>query len=527
MAWKPAKPLNGPSSQGRQHAYELDRIGAPFLKRRNGDGSISYKKNGELFTRAAPPDDPELDDGYYCMGRVGGVLRIVGSRTARGKFKDRGAAGNDSFQGANLQFYGRGKGFDIELGTEVTGATNFDGKFYPFVTTTVYTTRNGKSLEPRHTFVESNVAGGTAPRLHPQLTTPFFGWAGTVFKDEAHVPRIYFTGIQVVDGQHQPMLYADPMEKYGDVEVLPTIYTPGQLCAGPIVRVMDLKGKLLLVNKYMRPTYKDSSVNVSLCPGVAFTVSSDHGATWESVATDGMFGDAQSLSFLPVDTNTLTYKPWAFKFNEAVKNASLDVFCTDPVGSKGIAIGMVPAALFVSGAWKVFYRRKIGRYDGFTITESLQLGQSDDYDVATMMCSGPVPLVLNGVQGVAYLNRDVPADMNLIPSTKPTLMWTDGLTTTTLGIMPFVSAFTGAMTGVGPGKIVCPMFDGEHSLYELRDDMTWVKRATISDTAAAASPLNWVLQNFSRLTFLRKDGRPVSATPSAPWMSDSRKSPPT
>lgn len=210
-----------------------------------------------------------------------------------------------------------------------------------------------------------------------------------------------------------------------------------------------------------------------------------------------------------------------------MKNAGLDVFCTDPVGSKGIAIGTVPVALFVSGEWKVFYRRKIGRYDGFTIAENLQLGQSDDYDVASMMCSGPVPLVLNGVQGVAYLNRDVPADMNLIPSTKPTLMWTDGLTTTTLGIMPFVSAFTGAMTGVGPGKIVCPMFDGENSLYELRNDMTWVKRATISDMAAAAIPLNWVLQNFSRLTFLRKDARPVSATPSAPWMSDSRKSPPT
>lgn len=287
MAWKPVKPLNGHTSQGRQHAYELDRIGAPFLKRRNGDGSISYKKNGALFTKAAEPEEL-IDDGYYCMGRVGGVLRIVGSRTARGKFKDRGAAGNDSFQGANLQFYGRGKGFDIELGTEATGVTNFDGKFYPFVTTTVYTTRNGKSLEPRHTFVESNVAGGTPPRLHPQLTTPFYGWAGTVLKDGQHVPRIYFTGLQVIDGEHQPKLYADPTEQFGEVEALPTLYTPGQLCAGPIVRVMDLSGKLLLVNKYMRPTYANSAANPLLCPGVAFTVSSDHGATWAPIATGGL-----------------------------------------------------------------------------------------------------------------------------------------------------------------------------------------------------------------------------------------------
>lgn len=526
MAWKPVKQLNGPTSQGRQHAYQLDKIDAPFLKRRNGDGSISYKKNGALFAKATEPEEL-IDDGYYCIGRVGSEYRIMGSRTARGKFKDRGTSGSTSFSGANLQFYGRGRGLDIETENDSAGYPNFDGKVYPFSYITTYVTRNGKSSEPRYTFVVANVAGGTPPRLHPQLTTPFYGWAGTVLKDGQHVPRIYFTGLQVIDGEHQPKLYADPTEQFGEVEALPTLYTPGQLCAGPIVRVMDLSGKLLLVNKYMRPTYANSAANPLLCPGVAFTVSSDHGATWAPIVTDGLFSDAQSLSFLPVDTNSSTYKPWAYKFNEAVKHANLDVFCTDPVNSRGIVVATVPVALFVSGTWKVFYRRKIGRYDGFSITESLQLGQSDDYDVASVMASGPVPLVLNGAQGVAYLNRDVPSNVNLIPSTRPTLMWTDGSTTTTLGIMPFVSAFTGAMTGIGPGKIVCPMFDGEYSLYQLEDDMTWTKRAAINSNAAAASPLNWVLQNFSRLTFLRKDGRPVSATPSAPWMSDSRKSPPT
>ena len=61
--WKPVKPLNGPASQGRQHAYQLDKIDAPFLKRRNGDGSISYKKNGALFTKAAEPEELIDDDG--------------------------------------------------------------------------------------------------------------------------------------------------------------------------------------------------------------------------------------------------------------------------------------------------------------------------------------------------------------------------------------------------------------------------------------------------------------------------------
>lgn len=515
--WKPVKPLNGPTSQGRQHAYQLDKIDAPFLKRRNGDGSISYKKNGVLFAKAAEPEEL-IDDGYYCLGRVGSEYRIMGSRTARGKFKDRGPAGGGSFSSANLQFYGRGKGFDIESESDTMGFANFDGVAYPFAYTTTYTTRNGKSMKPRHTFVDANIAGGTAPRLHAQTSVPFSGGAWTILKDGAHVPRVYFVGMQVSGGQHVPKLYADPTEKYGDVEALPTIHIPGQLCGTPTVHLPDLKGKLLLVNRYLRPTYSGSSANPLFCPGIAFTISNDHGQTWADMVTDGMFGDSQSLNFLTAGM--------AFKYNEAVRATLLNLFCTDPVNSRGIAIATVPVALFISGVWTVRYRRKVGRYDGFTITENVLLGEDADYGGAEVMADYPTPLVLNGVQGVAYLNRYA-SPVGLIPSTRPTLMWTDGLTTTTLGIMPFINAYTGGMVGVGPGKLVCSMYDGEYSLYELTTDMTWTKRATINDVAAAPLAGNWTLRNFHRLTYLRKDGAPVSATPSAPWMSNSRRLPPT
>ena len=53
------------------------------------------------------------------------------------------------------------------------------------------------------------------------------------------------------------------------------------------------------------------------------------------------------------------------------------------------------------------------------------------------------------------------------------------ITTTTLGVMPFISAFTGTMTGIGLGKIVCPMYDGEYSLYELtQEEIEVVEKTT-------------------------------------------------
>lgn len=523
MAWKPVKSLSTRSPQGQSHARELDRIKAPYLKRRNGDGSVSVKKGNTLVERSVP-DAEDLTDGYYVLGRIGADYRIMGSATARGTFKDRGTSGSGSFVVANIQFYGGGKGLDIESAQDATSPANFDGKTYPVVHTSVYLTRNGKSATLRHIFTDTNVAGGSAPRLHPQLTSPFFGWSGTVLKDGEHVRRAYFVGMQIQDGQHRPKLYADPV-KAGVID-LPVPHTPGQLCATPTVHVVDTRGKLLLLNRFMRPTYKDSSVNVGACPGVSFAASTDHGASWSSVTSDGMFSDSQSLSFLPTDPNENSYKPWAFKYNSAVRAAGLELFPTDPANSRGIAIGLVPVALNVGGSWVVRYRQKIGRFDGFTIVANITLGENSDYDAADVMASVPVPLTLNGTHGVLYLNRYV-ADLNQIPSNRPTLMWTDGYTTTALGVMPFASAFTGGLSGIGRGKIVCPMYDGEYSLYELTDAMTWTKRATITSAAAAADPEYWAMPNFSRLTFLRKEGRPVSASPSAPWMTNSRILPPT
>lgn len=527
MDWsKLVKARNAPGHKTGRAARFLDTIAAPFLKTNLADGSVARKKGGALFAVGSPPK--EIDsDGYYVLGKVGAEYRIMGSSDARGRFIDRGAAGSTSFALANLAFYGGGYGFDLESEDDTVGYPNFDGKVYPFHYQYISVTRTGKTMKLRQSFVATTTSGWSPPQLYPQAQAPLYEWSGTVLKDGEHVRRVYFVGMQVVDQQHVPRLYADPADGT-EAESLPCLYIPGQLCVEPLLGVMDTRGKLMLMNKFMRPTYADSSVNVSECPGLLFTGSSDHGGNWEAVNPGNMFNDAQSLAFLPVDPNSTFSKTWAFKHNEAIYNADFSVFCTSPATCQGIVLALTPVALFVGGEWKVRYRSKIGRYSGFTMTESVMVCESEDADAVYVSTESPVPLVLNGTQGVLYLNRYVP-DLDAIGTTRPTLMWTDGLTTTALGVMPFQNNSTGGLTAIGRDKIVCTMFDGEYSLYELTSDMTWTRRATVHDAVNAAlpDPDHWIMQNFARLTFLRKEDRPVPATPSAPWMTNSRRLPPT
>jgi hypothetical protein len=97
----------------------------------------------------------------------------------------------------------------------------------------------------------------------------------------------------------------------------------------------------------------------------------------------------------------------------------------------------------------------------------------------------------------------------------------DGVGFVTLGTMPFAPYRTGLITGVDKKTVVCPMYDGDHSLYETKDwGATWTKRATIYEGAPAPTPGNPVLQRFGQLTYLRKDDIPVIQTPATPWATD-------
>ncbi|MNR59828.1 hypothetical protein D3C85_1811670 [compost metagenome] len=77
--------------------------------------------------------------------------------------------------------------------------------------------------------------------------------------------------------------------------------------------------------------------------------------------------------------------------------------------------------------------------------------------------------------------------------------------------------------------MVCPMWDGKHSLYKSTDyGLTWVRAGTITasgvppNDAPNAGDEEFLLKNFTSITYLRENGEPVNASPLTPWFSDSR-----
>lgn len=525
MTWKPVKSQSARSPQGQRHARELDRIKAPFIKRRNGDGSVSMKKGATLVERAAPKEELPLPDGFYSLGYVAGKLTIVGSRTARGRFEKRGSAGASNYVSLTLAFYGRGYGLDPEdLGAGVAEA-NFDGVVFGSRRIAEQITRDGRRIKTRFTHDHTRVHGGW---LYQDNTYSSVQWAGTVRVGESHLPVVYFSGLQIIGGQFYPAIYVDPTPGRGDVVAMDIPIVVDQMCAAPSLHVVNTSGKMLLMQRYMRPTYTPSASSPALCPGIFFLATSDHGNTWSAVDPGGMFTDASTLQFLPPLTEEGAMF-WRQGFNNAVYRAELDLFPTDPANSSGIAFATVPVAQLSGGLWTVKYRSKIGTYSGFSLSAGFQVGEYPNVYTANVSTHHRTPFTFNGTHGVLYIDRTA-GGASVAAAVYPQLKWTDGLTSTLLGAMPRQNWATGAMCAIDGGRIVCVMYDGEHSLYELSPNLgggpVWAKRATISSEASPPSTSSQQLSNFAYLTYLREDGRPVSATPSAPWMTDSRKRPP-
>lgn len=531
MDWgKVVKKRGGAQHRTVRAARFLDTIDAPFLKTTLSDGSVARKKGQDLFADGG--DEPEASsDGYFVLGKVGTEYRVMGSGDARGRFSDRGLAGVQGAVIPTLRYYGGGYGMTTSNEVRSTGFYNFDGKAYPLIDVKVSVTRSGRTMKLRHTFTSTKVQGGVNPALYTTTAIPFYMWSGTLLIDGEHTRRNYYVGLETWEQQHVPVIYADPADGT-PASVISTPFLPNQLSATPSLQVMDTRGSLLVMTPVMRPTYTGSSVNVAECPGLVFTRSTDHGVTWDA-ASVSLFDDSQSLLNIPIGAGSSSIWNNATTFNNAVFEADLQLFCTDPVACKGIALAVVPVAYNNAGMWVVKYLRKIGKYSGGTFIESVVLGQSHDPASAYEIADSPIPYTIGGVQGVLFLDRrgaEPPALTGFtVGSAHPMLRWTDGETVLTGSMMPLPNYQTGGLTALDMKSVVCPIYDGQFSLYRTKDGGgSWVRRAMIHSGAGATAPTptDASMRNFYRLAFLRKGSTPAGASPSAPWMTDSRRLPP-
>lgn len=501
---------NGPTSLGRQAANWMQDDKLTYATRRRGD--VLVRKGGE-FTNIF--QGLQANDGYYTLGEVVGEgTRILGSANGFG-YSDRGPAPTfGGFTVAQVGFYGKGLG-SVTTSTPAGAYTDFDGKACNAFISSFKRTRNGKVLVDYYDtpiFLPFQVFNSLAVYMRGSY---WFDGVAHKFAAGAHVPVM-------ISGQHIQGYITDDGD--GNTELAATPYFPGQL--GWYADAAALApGVQLKMDRYLRPHYSPTSVNVAACPGLYFTYTTDAGATWNDVASAALWaGEMATIVGLP----TTTF-PYASLFNEAISAARL---VAAPL-TRRLSVCMAVVPYIVPGdPPSVNAKVKLGLIDvaaGCTMTETAVLFDGDPDDALFFAGRGLVAIP----GGVLVFTRDVtsgpnagddswkfPARVRFTPN---------GTDLFERPPMPMKENYTGGVSGYNTKLMVCPMWDGAHSLYKSKDyGETWTRASTITENgvppndAPAVGEEEYLLKNFTVITFLREKDVPANPSPLTPWFSDSR-----
>ncbi|KPU96673.1 hypothetical protein APR50_23125 [Variovorax paradoxus] len=497
---------NGPTSLGRQAANWVQDGLPTFSTRRRGD--VVVRKSGD-FTNIF--QDQKLD-GYYSLGRVAaGGTRIRGSSDAR-TFSDRGPAPEaGGFVTSQLAYYGKGQGGVIS-NNDVGNFLDFDGRPCRVFTTNLQLTRTGKQLKD-HYAVDSFVPylGGYALVTYTR---------GGYWQDGA--AHKFYAGVAVPilleDGQHVQAYVTDDgaNQAFGDV-----LYVANQL--GWFPDILHLApGVLLKMDRYLRPVYSPTAVNAAACPVLTFTYSMDAGRTWSPCSSTNMF-DAEIASMRGIPLN----ETGAQRFNQGISDAEIT---SAPLSRRySVVVARVP---YVDGSNAVRVKVKLGLVDvaaGCSLMETQVLYEGTGEDAG--IYAGRAPLAVPG--GVLIFTRNIPAPLEgrkawMYPAR--VRFTPNGTDLVDRAAMPFKENYTGIVSGLSTKLMVCPMWDGKHSLYQSADyGQTWSRRGTIArdglppNDAPAPGQEQLSLADFTVVTFLRDNDLPVSAFPLTPWLTDSRR----
>ncbi|MBS0453946.1 MAG: hypothetical protein JSS14_21810 [Proteobacteria bacterium] len=495
------KHRDGWTALGARAARWLDSMPEHSQKHR---GDVLTRRSGD-FTQSF--HSQQVFDGYYSLGKVqGGGTRIVGSPTARGAFTDRGPApSNGGFIFALMAYYGKGKGRIVDSWNTGSEA-NFDGLVCPQHFTQSYLTFNGRTLKTFYGVLETIVPVGVR-------SLAFYmsgGYRKVGGKDTFYSGS---TASVLISGQNvQGFITDDGATQSAGA----THYAINQL--GWWATPVDLgPGKLMKMDRYVRPTYPDTTIDVLACPGLIFQYSTDAGATW-TVFTSSLH--ATELLTLTSLSNSNDRIAGHDSDNELFNGAMIWQNCiAAPLSrTKSVIVSEVPYIHDPGGgAAKVVKTRvKMGVINssaGCSITESEVLFDGDpaqaDLQVNQLLATKIGVLIIMRPGG----DSTVPAHIYLT---------TDGVTRTFRAAMPFPMYLTGGITGFDTKTLVCPMYDGEHTLYESKDfGLSWHKRCTISKVGIAPPTTGVRLNEFGIITYLREKSLPANSSPATPWFRDS------
>jgi hypothetical protein len=487
---------DGWTGPGSQTANWMQGEGERAIARRVR-GDVVVERNGD-FTNVY--QGGQALDGYYSLGLIDGVYKVVGSVTARGKFSKRGDAGTATFeQVPALAFFGKGKGI-VPLITNAGFSVNFDGKNCLAAHVEWSTTRDGKKMTAHYDYYFYAALGQAGART--KLHNGYWWNAGGT-----RTFAVGYSGMFIdAGGQHQPFFIyeANGVRTYGA-----TLYLANQIAIDPRVVAMG-PGNFLMLHRYYRPQYTGSVVDVGSCPGLFRSYSVDGGQTWAFTDSGDLFDDFDSVNALvPTDYH------YGDTYNQAVDLA--DIQAVMLTGRMAFAVATVPYCVMVGDVPTIKVKVKYGLCD--TAMNFLLASTGTIYDGEL---AGAPSVQIVCVDGGALMVT-IPADGGDWATHGQIQFTPDGVSFDTINTMPMPAYQTGVIRAFDKKAIVCPMFDGEHSLYESKDrGLTWVKRATIYEGAPAPTPGSVVLQRFGVVTMLRKDDLPTNQTPATPWATDSK-----
>lgn len=485
---------NGYTSDGA-HVARMMGGPTPALTRRRGDALVRRVGDFIDVIRMGGPLQA------FALGNIGDVATIVASDTGRGRFLHRGPAPEDGgFVTSELAYFGRQYGIAARskaAGTHIFESPAFGS--YTVTETAIERTRDGRRFSDYYTYVQASPAG------YLSASTQVPGG----YRPTAAGPAFYAGAAWTAIGEDEPLPVYLHDDGRGTFTTGAALYAPSHRPHGHDLMTLA-PGQLLRVDRYLRAL--DSADEA--CPGLVFTSSRDGGLTWQQVEhNDFCVGELAALRALTVSAG----------FDIGAAYAS---FWAAPIsGTKAVMVGVVPYAIGTTAeAYEVRWKLKVGSID---LSDGIRIGESVE------LADGPVrsatvwreSLSMVAMKGAALVSYS-PVTGELDEWIRPQKVYTsDGAGLTFVAELPQPTYRTGVITGWDRDTLICPFYDGEHSLYA-SDDLgeTWRRWATIAKGGPVPNPAieQYVLGDFSRITVLQRDGRPAPAFPMTPWVTDCR-----
>ncbi len=480
----------------------------PFVTRVRKD--VMVRKTGP-FTNIHQNPQPLALDGFFSLGATTDQgTRIVASPDGY-LFGDRGPAPYmGGFTLTSLAFYGKGLGM-VTSDTVVGHYVDFDGRSCTAYNILEQTTRNGRTLTPINNIAAFVPYGVTSQTLTIFMRGTYWNNEGDhVFSQTVHAAQMMY------DAQHVQNFILD--DGFGNFYYGGVLYLHNQLGWYPDPVQLG-PGAVMKMDRYLRPTYSPTIVDVPSCPGLFFCYTTDMGQSWQPCSSSAMFDDElATLTGMPVDTPGQTTS--AARFNAGV--AAAELLGAPLTRTLSVALAVVPYMESNLNKAKV----KLGLIDlnaGCSLTETAVL-----FDGSVENASAFVRGLIAIPGGVLIFTRYVdPTEGNVYNNgwQRPTRVrfTPNGTDLVDRPDLPLQQNYTGVPIGYDKNTMVCPMWDGEHSLYRSRDyAQTWKRIGTICDHGVPPADGQIVMQDFPYITFLQKAGLFANASPLVPWFSDSR-----